>query len=352
MSVSNIPSAQFQVDFIVYLQRLLIEGEFSATYKFGLLHALADLCIEKQAEDDDRIYLDDLAAKFAELYWGHSLPYSATSEDPDVLFQNNGSQANVITQLCDVRDRHLHSFSRVKQSEQWRSILASAKSTLKTGPLWRLQKLQGRDECFFYPHVTGLKYIELNPGIVGCFQRFYDLVVSLSRNHWLDKIRSIKANHKLIGEGDLDSFLFGAKRASLAKVQPVLFDIQQGLCFYCQKSLNAENQVDHFIPWARYPHDLGHNFVLAHAGCNNKKRDHLAAHVHGDRWHEQNIILNGDVLSRELDGFFTCDAKRSAAVATWAYRLAHQNAASLWVRGDEFVGAVGREGVSAETFFE
>lgn len=63
--------------------------------------------------------------------------------------------------------------------------------------------------------------------------------------------------------------------------------------------------------------------------------------MHGDRWHEQNIILNGDVLSRELDGFFTCDT----------YRLAHQNEASLWVAGDEFVGAVGRKGVSAETLF-
>ena len=52
-----------------------------------MIRALADWI------DDDRIYLDDLAAKFAELYWGHSLPYSATSEDPDVLFQNNGSQA-------------------------------------------------------------------------------------------------------------------------------------------------------------------------------------------------------------------------------------------------------------------
>ena len=314
---------------------------------------MADLCIEKQEGDDNRIYLDDLAAKFAELYWGHSLPYSATSESPDVLFQNTGIQAKVLTQLRDSRNQNLHSFSRVKKSEQWRSILSSAKSTLRTGPLWRLQKLQGRDECFFYPHVKGQKFIELNPGIVGCFQRFYDLVVSLSRNHWLDKIRSIKANDKLIGEGDLDSFLFGAKRASLAKVQPVLFDIQQGQCFYCQKALNAnKGEVDHFIPWARYPHDLGHNFVLAHAGCNNNKRDHLAAHVHCDRWYEQNIIVHGDALSRELDGYFTCDARRSAAVATWAYRLAHQNEVSLWVEKSQFMGAVERKGVSAETLFE
>lgn len=47
---TNSPSAQFQVDFIVYLQRLLIEGGFSATYKFSLLHALADLCISNELD--------------------------------------------------------------------------------------------------------------------------------------------------------------------------------------------------------------------------------------------------------------------------------------------------------------
>ncbi len=337
---TNSPSAQFQVDFIVYLQRLLIEGEFSATYKFGFLHALADLGIEKQEGDDSRILLDDLAAKFAELYWGHSLPYTETSESPDVLFQNNGAQAKVITQLRYVRDMNLHSFSRVKKSEHWNTILASAKGTLKTGPLWLLQKLQGKDECFFYPHIKGQKFIELNPGIVACFQRFYDLVVSLSRNHWLDKIRSIKSNHKLIGEGDLDSFLFGTQRASLANVQPVLFDIQEGQCFYCQKSLkSSKGQVDHFIPWARYPHDLGHNFVLAHAGCNNSKSDYLAAHEHSNRWYEQNIILNAKTLTSELDAYFTCDAQRSESVTTWAYSLAHQNGVSLWLSDKVFIPA-------------
>ncbi len=32
--------------------------------------------------------------------------------------------------------------------------------------------------------------------------------------------------------------------------------------------------IDHFIPWSRYPIDLGHNFVLAHAGCNSAKAYH------------------------------------------------------------------------------
>ena len=34
--------------------------------------------------------------------------------------------------------------------------------------------------------------------------------------------------------------------------------------------------VDHFISWSRYTTDLGHNFVLAHPGCNSQKSDYLA----------------------------------------------------------------------------
>ncbi|WP_462178729.1 hypothetical protein [Pseudoalteromonas gelatinilytica] len=38
---------QQQLDFIAYIQRMLVEGDFSATYKFALLHALADVCVEQ-----------------------------------------------------------------------------------------------------------------------------------------------------------------------------------------------------------------------------------------------------------------------------------------------------------------
>lgn len=353
---NSIPSAQFQVDFIAYLQRLFAEGDFSATYKFGFLHALADLCLEKQQSGDNVIPIDDLAMKFSEIYWGHTVPYSATNNGAELLLQNSGKQVVTITKLSEFRDLDLRSFSQVKKNPQWKAAFSSIKSSMKVGPLWRLQKLQDKEVCFFYPHIKDRSYIELNPGIVYCFQRFYDLVVSLVRHHWSDKIRNIGNNEKLIGKGDLDDFLFGNKRASLGQVQPVLFDIQKGLCFYCQKSLsNAKSnsiekgEVDHFIPWARYPHDLGHNFVLAHSSCNNNKRDHLAAHVHSDRWHEQNIIRNGDTLSKELEAYFTCDIDRSEAVTAWAYRLAHQNEGMLWLAKNQFMGAVERKSVSAET---
>jgi len=58
--MNSFPSAQFQLQFIAYFQRLLVEGDFVATYKFALLHALADVCITKRA-DEGVITIDELA---------------------------------------------------------------------------------------------------------------------------------------------------------------------------------------------------------------------------------------------------------------------------------------------------
>jgi hypothetical protein len=40
----------------------------------------------------------------------------------------------------------------------------------------------------------------------------------------------------LIVRTDLNQFLFGSERASLAVFRPVWIDIQHGLCFYCSKT--------------------------------------------------------------------------------------------------------------------
>jgi len=42
-----------------------------------------------------------------------------------------------------------------------------------------------------------------------------------------------------------------------------LADIQHGRCFCCRAAFTpATTHVDHFIAWARYSVELGHNFVL------------------------------------------------------------------------------------------
>ena len=87
---------------------------------------------------------------------------------------------------------------------------------------------------------------------------------------------------------ELRHFLFGTSRSDLSRYREILADVQEGRCFYCNRRLNDSAAVDHFIPWRRYPLDLGHNFVLAHGSCNSSKSDRLAALPHLRRWHERN----------------------------------------------------------------
>lgn len=336
---------QQQLDFIAYIQRMLNEGDFVATYKLALLHAIADVCVEhqnQQANSQLVIPLDTLAEKLILLYWHHATPFSAAdSSNPALLKQSTGNQAKMITLLYECQQNNIRNLHQLKRSPYWKSTLRATLVTLKEGPLWRLQILAKQEECFLYPHNKNNKFIALNAGISDCFRRFYDLVVYLAKNAWLQKIQSIKANQAIIGpQSQLESFLFGTDRNALHKAKPVLIELQSNQCFYCQKKMQTNSvEVDHFIPFARYAHDLGHNFVAAHKKCNNNKRDFLAAHVHRERWQEQNLVVHSKLLENELGAYFYCDAQKSLAVSNWAYEVAIQNSASLWLAPDEFVSA-------------
>lgn len=336
---------QQQLDFIAYIQRMLNEGDFSATYKFALLHAIADICVERPLQQPDSelvIMLDDLVDKFILLYWQHAMPFAAGSNgNAALLKQNTGKQSKVISVLFECQQNNIRNIRQLKQSQYWPAIYRATLATLKDGPLWRLQILSKQAECFLYPHTNSSKFIKLNSGIAYSFRRFYDLVVYLAKNAWLQKIQSIKDNQQLIGpQSQLQQFLFGVDRNALNKARPVLIEIQRGQCFYCNKPLNNNTaDVDHFIPFARYSTDLGHNFVAAHSACNNSKRDYLAAQRHRDNWQQQNLVTHSAVLNSELAAYFYCDAEKSRAVSDWAYSVAQENGAKLWLSKDEFVYA-------------
>jgi len=332
---------QQQLDFIAYIQRMLVEGDFSATYKFALLHALADVCVEQPMmyeASELNIDLAKLAEKLIELYWHHAVPFSsAHSGESALLKQNSGAQSKVIAVLYECQQNNIRSLRQLKLSPYWHTTYKAALDTLKTGPLWRLQILAKQEECFLYPHTKGKSYITLNAGIAACFRRFYDLVVYLAKNAWLQKIQSIKHNQALIGpQSQLHDFLFGFDRTALNKAKPVLVEIQKGQCFYCQKPLTSAIEVDHFIPFARYANDLGHNFVAAHRSCNNSKRDFLAAQLHRERWQDQNLDRHSQLLTDELTRYFHCDVDKSLAVSNWAYQVASSNGAKLWLAKDRF----------------
>ena len=82
------PSPQDQVQFLLNIQRLLAEGQFTATYKYALLLALSDLSVEV-GDDTANVLLttSQIAEKFIETYWRQSVPFPGTSSR-EMLKQN------------------------------------------------------------------------------------------------------------------------------------------------------------------------------------------------------------------------------------------------------------------------
>src|ERR1700730_9642895 len=94
------PTPEEQVRFLRNIQRLLAEGLFVASYKFALVHALADLAVLKGDESGLPLALDanDIAAKFVELYWRQSRPFHISGEASGVILQQStGKQAVIIS---------------------------------------------------------------------------------------------------------------------------------------------------------------------------------------------------------------------------------------------------------------
>src|SRR5437879_1941069 len=105
-----------------------------------------------------------------------------------------------------------------------------------------------------------------------------------------------------VNEYQLERFLFGAERVPLERVRGPIIELQEGRCFYCAERLASRAgqtpDVDHFIPWSRYPDDGLENLVVAHARCNAQKSDFLAAAAHVDHWRAG--TRSGSPVSGEL----------------------------------------------------
>jgi 5-methylcytosine-specific restriction endonuclease McrA len=102
-------------------------------------------------------------------------------------------------------------------------------------------------------------------------------------------------------------------------------------CLYCGGNLPRQTQVDHFIPWSRYPADLGHNFVLAHKACNNAKADYLAAEKHLAAWVERNRLHQEELRSRLQEAALPCDLPATIQIAKWVYQQTAQANGQVWM---------------------
>jgi hypothetical protein len=139
------------------------------------------------------------------------------------------------------------------------------------------------------------------------------------------------------GGARLEEFLFGASRLPVGEVRGPLAELQRGRCFYCEGALRGPTVVDHFIPWARYPDNGLDNLVVAHARCNNRKRDFLAAAEHVERWTTRNAEQASDLAQAAADFTRERDPARSRSVAVATYSRLDEGA-KVWIEGATLVG--------------
>lgn len=334
----TIPSAEEQLKFITNIQRILDEGSFVATYKFALLMSLADYAVEKGDDTGEPLLLTtrDIAESFVNYYWRQTVPYvhGNLQNTSETLKQSTGNQPVIINKIIALRTQVNGSLSLAKMDKRaWQNLMSTVSATIAEMPLWKLQVVGRTVVPFLYEQHCRGNNINVNPGVIYCFRRFYDLVRNLIQSAWIRHVRML--NENLLNETDLAGFLFGAERNSLSVIRVVLKDVQDGDCFYCHRKLREGGEVDHFVPWSRYPLDLGHNFVLAHSVCNRSKRDFLAAPQHLERWQIRNQTF-GKALSQEFDtrGIYH-NLEATEKIAFWAYSQAESAGSNLWINSND-----------------
>ncbi len=334
------PDAQFQIDFLANIQKLLSDGEFVATYKYALLRALVDICVENSASEADQLVVstDQIALKFIELYWSHATPYPGGNQVRALLHQNSNPQkpAKLITEILKVKTNLGSTIAQAKRHRGWNSFVSRVARTIEQQPLWRLQVVGPQKVFdFLYKNSSVGRSITLKPGIAYCFHKFHDLLQGIIHSAWAMQVRNY--NQDLIGNDDLEEFLFGCKRRSLVSLIPILMDNQNGNCFYCQKVVKENSQVDHFIPWSKYKRDLGHNFVLSHQNCNGQKGNHIAAVQHLERWVARNSSGGVDFVRSIEEKNFVVDLIASNSITKWAYGMVENVGGWTWESPRRFV---------------
>lgn len=329
------PSAEDQLRFLTNIQRVFAEGDFTATYKFALIIALADLAVELGADDGRELVLStrQIGERFIQMYWRQALPYGKGLPDssPGVLVQNNGVQAAVISAIGAFRAMQgVGTYQSVRSLPEYQVLLAKVAQTVSAQPLNYLQNFGGTTNDFIYER-AGSGKVRLKPGVAYCLRRFHPLVQQLARSHWVGHIKGNPRNHTILGAADdLENFLFATSRQSLLAMADGLRKLDGPGCFYCAGTLTASD-VDHFVPFSQYPRDLAHNFVLAHAYCNRSKSATLAARTHLERWLER-LEMRRDAIAEigQVAGLVV-DAQVSRQIAAWGYASAEASGGSAWL---------------------
>ena len=358
MSVSLPSQDRGALGFGEKLLTLLDTGSFTATYKYAVLLALVDLCLEHSSRSGaapDVLTTRQLADKVLEVYWPHTAPFAGGGEDR-ILLQNTGGQAEIVSLIRRFREREVRTplatlaESRAAAPEGFRRLVDHIEWKLVEMPLPRLQMFGNRHDPFIYQiawdasirqgDMHGSDFdnrLHLLDGAGDHLVRLAGLLRPLVQRQWAAMVSRL--NRDRLQDSALEEFLFGATRISLERVRDPLRELQDERCFYCGERLRATPEVDHFLPWARYPDNGIENLVVADRACNNSKRDFLAASAHLDRWRERfTASATTAAQLQEIAESRTWDRhpERTLSVARAIYLRLPEDA-KLWAGRREFV---------------
>jgi hypothetical protein len=344
-------------DTIAFAEKVLLlldQGAFTATYKFAVLLAMIDLCLERAAADGrapQQLETEQLAEKIVELYWPQAGLFRGAS-GAIVLRQNSGGQAAVVTAIRRFREQlgdAATSPARARYLDPYgfRGVVRAVEWKLIQMPLPRLQVFGGDEERFLYDidwdvdvRQTQIRdgsidtTIRLKPRVGERLVQLSGLLRPLIQRQWADRVA--RFNRQEVAEFELEAFLFGVPRLTPARIVEGLRELQDGRCFYCDGRLGRV-EVDHFIPWARHPDDGIDNLVVADPACNRAKRDFLAATDHVEQWDVRLRVHGSDLRGLADEARWASHADRTHAVVRAIYLRLREDA-RLWMAGRHFVG--------------
>jgi len=352
------------IGFAEKIIELLDEGRYTATYKYAVLLALIDVCLERtqiSGGPPDVVTTRQLADKIVEIYWPHTVPFIERAR-PMILRQNTTGQAAIVSAIVRFRLRHVADPSvprweaRRRAPQEYELLVREVEWKLIQMPLPRLQTMGHSQRQFIYQiywdvNVNSADVARYLKGAAGCFDnrilfnphvgeyllQLSGLLRPLIQRRWAAMVAQVNR----LEDSQLELFLFGAHRIPTARVRAALWEIQEKRCFYCNAPLREplRGEVDHFLPWARYPEDSLDNFVIADPRCNNSKSSSLAASRHVVEW-ARRFEIGGRQYSQLNDvggkSRWPREPDRTRSVARAIY-LRLPADARLWLRGKEFV---------------
>lgn len=337
------------------LLQVIDEGRRTATYKLALLMALIDACAtncDAGGRAPSVLHTREIARHVLRLYLPHARSYLAdAATEPITLRQitnKNSAVMGAVLRLHMVGEstgnRTLRALEQHHPDEVER-CLDEVERTFARYPLRLLQVVGSEHRPFLYDidwtesvslsalHADGGGMVHFRPGASDELLRLAPLLRPLIELHWLRMVASLNG---LDLEGErLRAHLFGATRTAFPPaLRSGLRELQDGRCFYCDERLRHRVEVDHFIPWSRWPNDAVENLVLADA-CNGHKSDHLAAADHARRWAARLTDLSDDLAAIASSCGWGSESGRTLAIGRSSY-FHLPTGTPLWLRGGTF----------------